>query len=154
VADYLVDGRAAVMLELKDWLNEHAPSNAVTESNLTFRTEDERAAFNREKVAEHKERARLNIRWRESLSDRLKIQMDDIVRASNTVVELIEGELAAGGTVRLDGFGDFVTVASTASRRVDFRPSEAWLRELNAPLYKDELGFKFSIQKKKLTRRV
>lgn len=153
MADYLIDGRAAVMAELKNWLNERAPSNPVSDANITFRTENERAAYNRAKADEYKYRARLNLQWRESLSDRLRIEMDDVVRASNTIVELIEGILAAGNTVRLDGFGDFVTVASENSRRVNFKPSEAWLRELNAPLYKDELGFKFALNKKKLTRR-
>lgn len=139
---------------IKEWLDEEAPltieRNDIRYVNLRMRTQ--RRA---QQMAQIRQKARISVRWRESLAQRLGLQDDEIVRATNTIIELIEQELARGGTVRLAGFGDFVLINGSGGEKKlpRFRPSKEWLEEINEPQFADKIGLLRSYKKGRLTRR-
>lgn len=156
MANYLTDGREAALAEIGEWMKIYSPpASSVTQGNFTFSSIKNRDAFLKNKLAAFGVKCRVNFDWRDKLTDRLGIDEDDIVRATNTIVELMERELSFGGTVRITGFGDFVlhTQAADNLKMVRFNASESWKRELNAPLYAAEIGLKQKLVGKKLIRR-
>ena len=153
MASYQIDGRDAALLEIRDWLNENAPSSAPEKKSINFTNIRSQKQFLAKKIVHFKQHARISSIWRDELSDRLKIQPEDIVLATNTIIEMLEKELSQGGTVRLTYFGDIKTYEFETGRQVRFIADEAWIRELNAPLFADEIGLKQRIKKKRLLRR-
>lgn len=153
MVDYQVDGRDAALAALCEWLKENAPIVVVNRDNLTFAGKRVRQKFLATNITRFKQRARISVAWRNELSDRLKIRDEDIVLATNTIIEMFEKELSQGGTVRLAGFGDLKTYSFENGRQIRFKADEAWVRVLNEPLFMGEIGLKRRIKKKKLIRR-
>jgi hypothetical protein len=156
VVNYLTDGRDAALAEIGEWLKAYSPpASSVNAANFTFSSIKNRDAFLKNKLAAFGVKCRVSFAWRDDLTNRLGISNDDIVRATNTIIELLERELSFGGTVRLTGFGDFVlhTQKEGGIKMVRFNASESWKRELNAPLYAAEIGLKQKFVGRKLTRR-
>ena len=150
--NYRTEGRDACLAELKNWLVEtFPPSNIVQHA---YSTNVGRAKNVENIIKKSVSRARIGLKWRKSLSDTLRIHDDDVLKATNTIMELIERELAKGGTVRLKNFGSLKTVAFKEGQRVQFDADEDWKRLLNEPLYDSEIGLKKKLVKKRLTRRV
>jgi hypothetical protein len=127
----------------------------VTQGNFTFSSIKNRDAFLKNKLAAFGVKCRVNFAWRDDLTNRLGIDGDDIVRATNTIIELIERELSFAGTVRITNFGDFVlhTQKEGGIKMTRFNACESWKRELNAPLYAGEIGLKQKLMGRKLIRR-
>lgn len=150
---YQTDGRDAALAELKVWMGDNLPKAVVTADNLNFTKKSVREKVLNEKVLVFKEKARISQTWRDELSTRLRIQDEDVIRATNTIFELIEAEVSKGGTVRLAGFGDLKTKQFEEGPQLYFQADEAWTQELNEPLYEDGVGLKRQYVKKKLTRR-
>ena len=156
MANYLTDGGEAALAEIGEWMRIYSPpASSVTQGNFTFSSIKNRDAFLKNKLAAFGVKCRINFDWREKLTGRLGIDEDDIVRATNTIVELIERELSFGRTVRITNFGDFVlhTQKEGGIKMVRFNADEAWRRDLNAPLYAAEIGLKQKLVGKKLIRR-
>lgn len=151
---YTEDGRVAAIAALSEWMHENLPK---PKQDIRFVDHNTKGRMMTAKVKEFKEKARIQVKWREDLSDRLKIKESDLVAITNHIIRMMEEELAAGNTVRLRGFGDLITVGGTVdrekARRVQFRANEEWKRRLNAPLLKNELGLKAKISKGRLRRR-
>jgi hypothetical protein len=139
---------------MKEWLQERAPVDFSNQDIRYINSKLQRSRLT-PKIKEIRQRARLGVQWRESLSDRLRIQTDDVVRATNTILELIEQTLSAGHHVRLANFGDLVLINSTTDERkyVRFRPAKTWLEEINEPQWQKDIGLKRRFVKGKLTRR-
>lgn len=145
--------KKGAILEIRQWMIDNAIQYDKVEFQ-TYSTEEERERAARKKIKEMEKKARLNVQWRQSLSDRLLISMDDITRATNTIIEIIEKSLAKGYTVRLANFGDIKTINTKfGTQVVRFKADEKWIRELNEPFYTSELGLKRKLVKGKLTRR-
>lgn len=142
---------------LRDWLIENMPVTPIEQKSLNFLTRKDREARLAHKVNAYKEKAKLSVKWRTSLSDRLLIKDEDIIKATNTILEMIEGELSKGLRVKIAHFGDFKTkvysIDGIETKGIMFRPVEDWQRELNTPLYQSEIGLKQKLNKKKLERR-
>lgn len=142
---------------LRDFLNDVMPAPAIEDRKLTFTNKKDRERILKEKAEEFAKKARVPMKWRKEISDRLLIDDDDIVKATNTIIEMIEQELIAGGTVRISNFGDFRTYnhkySGFQTKAARFEPVESWLREINDPLYSNEIGLTRTLKKKKLTRR-
>ena len=156
MTNYLTDGREAALAEIGEWMKIYSPpASSVNQGNFTFSSIKNRDAFLKNKLAAFGVKCRVNFAWRDDLVNRLGISNDDIVRATNTIIELIERELSFGGTVRLTGLGDFVlyTQKEGGVKMVRFNASEDWKRQLNPPLYAAELGLKQKLVGRKLTRR-
>lgn len=156
MANYLTDGREAALAEIGEWMKIYSPpASSVNQGNFTFSSIKDRDKFLKNKLTAFGVKCRVNFDWRDKLTDRLGIDEDDIVRATNTIVELMERELSFGGTVRITNFADFVlyTEKKSGIKHVRFLPSEAWRRELNAPLYAAEIGLKQRLVGRKLIRR-
>ena len=156
MANYLTDGREAALAEIGEWMRVYSPpASSVNQGNFTFSSIKNRDAFLKNKLAAFGVKCRVNFAWRDDLTNRLGIDGDDIVRATNTIIEMIERELSFAGTVRITGFGDFVlyTQKEGGVKMVRFNASESWKRELNAPLYAAEIGLKQKLVGRKLTRR-
>ena len=139
---------------IKEWLDERAPLN-IENNDLRYMNYRMRDQKRRERLNQLKQKARISVKWRQSLAERLRLVDDEIVRATNTIIELIEQELVKGGTVRLSGFGDFVLINGDAGEKKlpRFRPAKEWLEEINEPQWKDKIGLLRSYQKGRLTRR-
>lgn len=139
---------------MKEWLEDRAPVNFDRQDIRYINSKLQRKRLT-PKIREIRQRARLGVQWRDSLSDRLRIQTDDVVRATNTILELIEQTLTAGHHVRLSNFGDFVLINSQVEDRkyVRFRPAKSWLEEINEPQWQSDIGLKRRYVKGKLTRR-
>jgi nucleoid DNA-binding protein len=148
--DYEVDGREATIADMCEWFHNNPQQYAEGHEPVPFPTAH---AVKAAKVRAIKQVARIGMAWRRELSDRLRLTDDDIVRATNTIIEMIERELIQGGTVRLTNFGDLKTFKFSDGRQVRFRVDEKWIRLLNEPLYKAEIGLKRSFKKGKLIRR-
>ena len=156
MANYLTDGREAALAEIGEWMKIYSPpASSVTQGNFTFSSIKNRDAFLKNKLAAFGVKCRVNFAWRDDLTNRLGIDSDDIVRATNTIVEMIERELSFAGTVRITGFGDFVlyTQKESGVKMVRFNADEEWKRTLNAPLYATEIGLKNKLVGRKLIRR-
>ena len=172
-SDYNVEGREVVMEELAAWLKVNAPQSDYKNMTSNYVPNKIRSSMILEKSKAFKQRTRINVKWRSDLSNRLRITEDDTLKATNTIIEMMERELSNGGTVRISDFGDLKLVNYTYADIIEYEDgseeeseaykiksarffcSEDWKRELNAPLYDSELGLKynFSVTKKKLTRR-
>lgn len=143
---------------LRDWLNDFMPMTPIDKKSINFLNKKDREKRLKQKVEEFVVKAKLPLKWRKELSDRLLIDDSDIVKATNTIIEMIEKELMAGHRVRIANFGDFLTRNRKESgfdtKNATFQPIESWLREINAPLYQEEIGLKFKLVKKKLVRRI
>lgn len=156
--DYIKDGREAALRDIREYVMENAPQTPPEKRSMNFLNSRDRVKRLTQVAKEFKERARIPVKWREDLSDRLRIKQDDIVRATNTIIEMMEQELASGGTVRIANFGDIKTIAMIKEdgdvvRMARFYADEQWKRLLNPPLYDSEIGLKHSFVKKKLVRR-
>lgn len=151
---YAADGRDAVMEELAAWLKEYMPAEPQSErKDLRYVKNRIRENKLREQLGVLVQRARISVAWRTYLSLRLKLSEDEVVRATNTVIELMERELSKGRTVRLADFGDFKPRNIGGKKSVLFQAAEDWKRGLNEPLYDTELGLKRSYIQGRLKRR-
>jgi nucleoid DNA-binding protein len=150
--DYKVDGRDAALADMCEWFRNN-PRQYAEGFQPSPMTGLSHRSYLIKKVHAFKNKARISVKWRRELSDRLKITDEDVVRATNTIVEMIERELIQGGTVRLTNFGDLKTFKFPNERRVRFRVDEKWARLLNEPLYNGEVGLKRKLKKNKLVRR-
>ena len=139
---------------MKEYLDEYVP--------LTTQYNDVRYINHREarkrytaQSQKFKLKGRLRVAWRESLAKRLKLVDDEIVRATNTIIEMIESSLASGEEVRLANLGDFVLINALEGEKKAprFRPCQKWLEELNEPQYWDAIGLKRKQSRGRLTRR-
>lgn len=153
MVSYINNGRDAALADLKLWMKDNLPLVVPTANNFTFTNRAKQAKILKEKVFEFKQRARISVAWREDLSNRLRIQDKDVVRGTNTIIEMFEKEIADGGTVRLANFGDIKTKHFEDGSRVYFHADESWVQSINDPLYMDNIGLKRKYTKKKLTRR-
>ena len=146
--------REQKLKNLREWLIYNMPQTPPEERSSNFVRKGERQAILKKKVAQYGEKARLNVAWREELAEQLSVRHDDIVLVTNTILELIEQTLSKGESVRIRNFGDFTVVHDEDILRVRFRADEQWMRSVNGPLYKDEIGVKRTYKKKQLQKRV
>lgn len=153
MTSYIEDGRDAALAELKLWMQDNLPKVVPTADNFTFTNRRTQAKILKQKVFVFKQRARISQAWREDLSNRLRIQDEDVVRGTNTIIEMFEKEIAAGGTVRIANFGDIKTKYFESGARPYFQADEAWTQAINEPLFENSLGLKRKYTKNKLTRR-
>lgn len=151
MADYKIDGRDAALQELRSWLIENIPVSA--NRDICYVSRKDKNAVLTQKIAQFKQKARIRVLWRQDLSDRLRIAEQDLIAATNTIIEMIEQELVRGGTVRINNFGDFKTIKGKNFRRVRFVPAKSWTDGINDPVFKDNLGLKQKLAKNKLKRR-
>lgn len=151
--NYNVDGREAALSFLAEWLKTNAPQRNIEDRSLNYVPNRLRTKLLTEKAKKLGQRAKINVQWRTDLSNRLRITEDDILRATNTIVEIMESELAKAGTVRITNFGDFKLHNFGDIKSLRFTADESWKRELNQPLYDSEIGLKHTYMKSKLKRR-
>src|SRR5574343_1896426 len=137
--DYEVDGREAALADMCEWFHNNPQQYVESFKHQPF-SNNRKAVI--AKVKAIKQVTRVRMAWRKELSNRLRLVDEDIVRATNTIIEMIERELIHGGTVRLTNFGDLKTFKFPGGRQVRFRADEKWVRLLNEPLYKAEIGLK------------
>ena len=133
---------------IKKWLDEFAPLTSEDNDVRFSSAKDARRKVFRE-LKEFQEKAKINVKWRESLSNRLGIEESDIVKATNTIINMIEEELINAGVVRLNHFGDFKLINWAESKAVRFKPCETWLGEFNEPLMRAKIGLKRKITRRK-----
>ena len=126
---------------IREWLDEFAPLTMEDNDVRFLDMKDARRKLFRE-LKEFQEVAKIDVKWRESLSDRLGIKEIDIVKATNTIINMVEEELINAGVVRLNHFGDFKLINWGDSKAVRFKPCETWLEEINGPLMKSKIGLK------------
>jgi nucleoid DNA-binding protein len=146
--------RPTALNNLKDWLIEHMPvASSTTDFRFVNRKKRTQMLVNRGTAI--KQRTRVSVAWRDDIANRLKLNANDIVRATNTILEMMDKELSSGGRVRITGFGDLITIATQrAGRECRFRAAEEWMREINDPIFFKEIGlFYKKIGKARITRR-
>jgi hypothetical protein len=140
---------------IKEWLDERAP--LTTETN-DIRYVDLKTSAKRTKsiINGWTEKARISVAWRRGLSRRLGLCDDEIVRATNTIIEMIEQALTQGETVRLSQFGDFKLIDGSEGEKkwVRFIPNKDWLSSINEPQIIEDIGLFNRYQKGRLTRRI
>jgi hypothetical protein len=150
-------GKTEKLEALRAWLMENMPQTPDHLRSMNFLNKKSRVKVLVEKAKKFKQRTRISLTWRNELSDRLKIKEDDILRATNTILEMIEQTLASGKRVRLHNFGDFKTITVLRDDMVNyelrFSPAEEWQREINQPIFESSIGLKRKYTKKKLQRR-
>lgn len=147
--------RETALVELRAWLIENIPRSASTNGDFRFVNKRQRTKLLINRGKAMKQKARISMKWRSDLSNRLKICEDDVVRTINTILEMLDKELAKGGTVRISGFGDFITAESQrGGRECRFRADEDWTRSVNDPIFFNEIGFAYKkTGKKRIARR-
>jgi nucleoid DNA-binding protein len=110
------------------------------------------------KVDTFVQRAKVNLEWRSHLSERLNLSEEEVILATNTLIDMIERTLVNGGIVRLRNFGDFIpndrTIGGFTSRTFYFKADVKWLKMLNPPLLASDIGLKRKLGGGKLTRRI
>lgn len=148
------EGRDKALKSLREWLNHHYPQKPIEERHLAFVKFRDREKALEARAKMLAEKAKPKVGWRDELSNRLVLNEEETLQVTNTILELTEQALANGERVRINAFGDFVTTQGrSAERKVVFKPVESWHRELNAPLYQNEIGLKKKLKKGKLSRR-
>jgi hypothetical protein len=141
--NYEKDGRMAVLLFLGKYVVKTYPT--VAES-LGLTNKQHLAKLLKDRLEKDKLKARIAIDWRKQLAAKLMLADDEIVRATNTILEVIEDTLAKGEPVRIKHFGDFLLTErdfeGTKINTVRFKISPSWLRDLNPPHSDADLGLK------------
>lgn len=146
-------GRRKALDSLRDWLNHHYPQKPLEERNEKFINSREREKFLKKKSELLASRTIGKITWRDKLSDELTLDTEENVKVTNTIIECIEEALVSGEKVRIKDFGSFLTITRNEERTVLFQANDDWQRELNAPLFENEIGLKKTLKKRKLARR-
>jgi len=139
---------------IKEWLDDRAP---LTTNTNDIRYVDMKTAAKRAKAVAKgwAEKARISVAWRRGLARRLGLVDDEIVRATNTIIDMIEQALVQGKTVRLAHFGDFKLIngAEGEKKWVRFIPNKDWLTSINEPQIIEDIGLLNKYHKGRLTRR-
>jgi hypothetical protein len=139
--------------QLRTWLMENMPQTPIEQRSINFIPKKERAKILKQKTNQYKEKTVDAINWRQKLADRLSINYNDVTLATNTIIVLIEQTLAKGENVRLKNFGDFIICYYENIIRTRFKADEQWLRAINGPLFKDEIGLIKTLKNKRLQKR-
>lgn len=152
--NYTKDGRAACLKYVADYIRENYPTGEETESKrLGITVKELRAKILKDKLNKVAVKSRISLMWRNVLQDRLRLNDNELVKALNTVLELVEKSLEEGKTVRIRGLGDFKVkttnyVEMSLSKPV-FIPDPEWMREINKQPVSTRLKRKY---KTRLTR--
>lgn len=141
--NYEKDGRMTVLLALGKYIVSTYPTKAEA-IGLTNRQYLKKML--NERLEKEKNKARVAIEWRTLLASKLMLNENEVLRATNTIIEMIEGSLAKGEPVRIKYFGD-LTLVETRSEGVSintvrFKTDAKWLKELNPVTSETDLGLK------------
>lgn len=152
--NYTKDGRAACIKFIADYIRENYPTQEEQESKrLGITVKQLRAKLVKDKVNKVVVKARVNLKWRNHLQERLQLNSDELVKATNTVLEIIENSLQEEKTIRIRNLGDFflrpVTREDITTQNLAFIPEPDWIRELNKAEESTRLKKEY---KRKLTR--
>lgn len=119
--------RKKVLPIIAKFLHDNFPSAAEQESaRLGITTQEYKKLQLDKKVDLIAAKARLNLVWVDKLSHRLSLNREEIIRATNTVLEIIEETLKENNRVKLKTLGDFYI----QNKRLSFKPSSLWNKEL------------------------
>jgi len=134
--NYKKDGRTACIKFIADYLRENYPTKEEIDSRAQGITIKElRAQKLKEKLNKVVVKARVNLKWRNNLQERLRLNDDELIRATNTVLELFEKTLEKGEILRIRNLGDFEVKKSIYQgfqlSKVTFTPDPDWAKELN-----------------------
>lgn len=147
------EGRKKALESLRIWLNHHYPQKPLEERDERFLNFREREKKLKQKANLLANKVAQKVKWRDKLSDNLTLDEEDNLKITNTIIECIEEALVLGDKVRIGDFGNFLTITRRGERTVIFQTQEDWQRELNAPLFINEIGLKRTMKKRKLARR-
>lgn len=134
--NYKKDGRAACIKFIADYIRENYPTQEEQESErLGITVKELRAQRLKEKLNKVVIKARINLKWRNHLQERLLLNDEEIIKATNTVLEILEKALLENKIIRIRNLGDFETKAleieGFKKARLDFNPEIDWIKELN-----------------------
>ena len=131
------------------WIRENYPTSIEREADKEGKTVEEVIKESNSMLIKHSAlKARINLYWRELLSERLQLDSDEVVRATNTILEIIETNLKNGNIVRIRGFGDFSLEERDELTSVKFCMDRSWAREINEPKNEKELGLRKTYTKR------
>jgi hypothetical protein len=135
------------------WIRENYPTSIEREADKERKTVEEVIKeSNSMLIKQCALKARINLYWRELLSERLQLDTDEVVRATNTILEILEKNLKNGNIVRIRNFGDFSLSERDELTVVQFAMDRAWAREINEPKNEKELGLRKTYTKRLLRR--
>lgn len=134
--NYKKDGRASCIKFIAEYIRENYPTKEELDSRAQGITVKQlRAQKLKEKLNKVVVKARVNLKWRNRLQERLRLNDDELIRATNTVLELLEKSLEKGEILRIRNLGDFqakkFSYQDFPLTRVVFTPDPDWTRELN-----------------------
>lgn len=146
---------------LRAWFKENIPPVADPESYRGTKSASSRNGrlFRERQIADAIAKFRQLEFYRQMLAVKLGISETDIVKAINTVFEIVEAGLAKGQRVYFDGFGFFRILAEAQGddfsvAKIDFVPEPGWLEEINKPIHSTKIGLKYKLKEGRLIQRV
>lgn len=146
-----------ILEELGQFLKENYPVKGGPRGLFTLSVAEKNKVLNAS-IKKFVAKARVNLEWRTHLGERLNLSEEEVILATNTMIDMIENALVNGGTVRLRNFGDFVPHDTKrggyTSRTFYFKADRKWLQVVNEPLLKSDLGLKRTLKGGKLARRI
>ena len=150
-----MSSRETKLQALRAWLMEYMPQTPLEQRSANFITKKEREKRLLENNKKITKRAEKLVEWRVSLAAKLGIAEEDIVLASNTIVELLEQTLIKSERVTINGFGTFKPIYSEVRDQMEirFHVDESYQRALNDPIFQTDIGLKRTYKKGKLERR-
>lgn len=147
----------AILEELGQFLKENYPVKNGNRGIFTLSAAEKNKVLNNS-IKKFVARARINVEWRTHLGERLNLSEEEVILATNTMIDMIENALVNGGIVRLRHFGDFIPHdmkrGGYTSRTFYFKADRKWLQIVNEPLLKSDLGLKRTLKGGKLARRI
>lgn len=159
--NYKAQGRHPALMDIKEWMLSNWPTQRQLDGDGGPSPSSELGrqrleAVRRKSYIKSRE---ISMKWRKRLSKVTLLEEDEVIKAANTIVIMMEKAMSNGERVQLRGFGAFhlkkTEINNLPVNRVQFVPDPDWLEEMNAPKDADDLGLKHSYKIKggKLERR-
>ena len=148
--NYKDQGRHAALMDIKEWMLSNWPTQRQLDGDGGPSPSSElgRARLERVKRRMFVKSRELNLRWRKRLCSQTLLEEDEVIKATNTVVIMMEKALSRGERVQLRGFGGFhlkeTSIDGLPLKKIQFVPDPDWLHEINDPKDADDLGLKRS----------
>lgn len=148
--NYKAQGRHPALMDIKEWMLSNWPTQRQLDGDdgPSPSSENGRRRLEAVRRKTYIKSRELNMRWRKRLCTRTLLEEDEVIKATNTVVIMMEKALSRGERVQIRGFGDFhlkeTSINDLPVKRIQFVPDPDWMHEINDPKDADDLGLKRS----------
>lgn len=129
--------------ELRTWLINNMPQTPVEQRTRNFISEKDRKKLINKNLVQYKSRCRITKELVSRIAIKTSLTNDQVVRGTNTILEMIEKELTKGYKVIIEHFGEFSLKKQNNSGfdvTIVFKGTDLWIKSFNKALKKEEIG--------------